>query len=177
MTDADRGTLGQRFREWYRANLVDAVDAVDREEQILAVVRAVPRPSRARWSRIGALAAAASLITAVLGGWWWLRRDAAAPPAGGQDVRFVFVAPAAATVALVGDFNGWDASETPMRRGAREEPWVATITIPRERRVFTYAFIVDGTQWMPDPNAPLASTGDFGSATSVLVLRDRRRAM
>ncbi|MGE5801687.1 MAG: isoamylase early set domain-containing protein [Gemmatimonadota bacterium] len=175
MSGADWQTLAQRFHEWYRGTPVDA-DA--RTERILAAVRRVRPPVRTRWQRlpVGARWVARAAVAAALGGFAlgaqsWLR--ARTPSSRAEAVRFVFVAPGASHVALVGDFNGWDAEATPMRRGAPEEPWVVTVRLPRGHRVFTYAFILDGARWVADPNAPLASTDDFGSATSVLVLRDR----
>ncbi len=178
MSGPDWQTLERWFREWYRATPADGGEA-ERQARILAAVRSAPPPSRMLWRRlplaarlIGTAGLAASLVALALGmRWWQLHRGASS---AGHDVQFVFVAPTASNVAIVGDFNGWDASATPMRRGGPADPWVATVTVPRERRMFTYAFIVDGTHWMADPNAPLASTDDFGSATSVLVLHDRR---
>lgn len=171
MTAPDERALLERFREWYRAT--PAGDA-ERRERILAAVRSARPPSR-RFRLIGGVALAAGIVALVLGVRSLLvRGEASSAP---NEIQFVLVAPGASTVALVGDFNGWDESATPMRRGGRgapEEPWVATVTLPGERRLFTYAFIVDGTQWVADPNAPLASADDFGSPTSVLVLHDRR---
>ncbi|MCU0646429.1 MAG: isoamylase early set domain-containing protein [Gemmatimonadaceae bacterium] len=83
-------------------------------------------------------------------------------------VRFAFDAAAATTVHLVGDFNGWDATATPMQR-AGDGRWVSDVALAPGRHV--YAFVVDGTQWLTDPHAPRASDDDFGQGGSVLMVR------
>ncbi len=81
-------------------------------------------------------------------------------------VKFVFAGPrAASTVALVGDFNGWDTSRTPMARDPRSGSW--TVALPLNAGRHVYAFVVDGTTWANDPSAPLAPDDGFGHASSV----------
>src|SRR5437762_3557766 len=68
---------------------------------------------------LGGLVAAAALTVGFL-----LYRMASTPPAPPQGesraFQFVLVAPRATHVELVGDFNDWDATRTPMRRTGRE---------------------------------------------------------
>jgi hypothetical protein len=85
-----------------------------------------------------------------------------------QVVRFVLVAPAAAHVSLVGDFNAWDAERTPMRASGGDGVWTVEVPVSAGRHV--YAFVVDGTRWIADPAAPLAPEDGFGSRNSVLVV-------
>src|SRR5437016_2091039 len=93
-------------------------------------ITALPAPGRAtlgeelwRWLRrphqftltpLGGLVAAAALTVGVL-----LYRMASTPPAPPQGesraFQFVLVAPRATHVELVGDFNDWDATRTPIR--------------------------------------------------------------
>ena len=81
-------------------------------------------------------------------------------------VKFVFAGHrAASTVALVGDFNGWDTSRTPMARDPRSGTWSVALPLNAGRHV--YAFVVDGTTWANDPSAPLAPDDGFGHASSV----------
>lgn len=173
MNDGHRPTLEEQFRDWYRAT---PSDAEERTERVLAAVRLARRPSRTWWQRLPpaipwtvGVGLAASLVGLALSSSWLGHGTSSAT----QTVQFVLVAPAASRVALVGDFNGWDVAATPMHRRAPDEPWTAMVIVPTDRRVFTYAFILDGVRWMADPNAPLASTDDFGSATSVLVFGAR----
>ena len=97
----------------------------------------------------------------------------AAPTAGVQRdsvqlVHFVLVAPKATRVALVGEFNGWDATATPMRSVRSGGLWLVALPLPPGRHV--YAFVIDGSTWMPDPEAPLAPEDGFGKRNSVVVV-------
>lgn len=88
---------------------------------------------------------------------------------GGASVaQFVIVAPTAATVALVGDFNDWSASATPMQRVEGNGLW--SVTIPLEPGRYRYAFLVDGSTWLRDPSAPPALDDDFGPPGSVVTI-------
>ena len=92
-----------------------------------------------------------------------------------RPVEFVFVAPSARNVSLVGDFNGWDASATPMRRTDGRTTWSVAVQLPAGRHV--YAFVVDGDAWVADPQAPLAPEQWYGQRNSVVVVAasgDRR---
>ena len=85
-----------------------------------------------------------------------------------RSVRFVLVTPTASRVALVGDFNGWDATATPMRHEPTGGVW--SVTLPLSTGWHSYAFVVDGAQWIHDPEAPLAPPDDFGAPRSVVVV-------
>jgi hypothetical protein len=87
--------------------------------------------------------------------------------AGRSTVRFVFVAPYAARVSLVGDFNGWNPSAMPMRRSSDGRAW--TIDVPLVPGRHVYSFVVDG-DLAPDPAAPRAGDDDFGVPSSVVVV-------
>jgi hypothetical protein len=80
-------------------------------------------------------------------------------------VRFVFVAPGAARVSVVGDFNQWNADAMPLRK-LSDGTWVVDVPIDPGR--YAYAFVVDGKIEV-DPVAPRA-TGDFGE-NSILMVR------
>lgn len=75
----------------------------------------------------------------------------------------------AKTVAVVGDFNGWDPSANPMQRVGANGPWSTTLLAKPGRH--TYAFLVDGTTLVADPRAPKAKSADFGGDASVLMVR------
>ena len=83
-------------------------------------------------------------------------------------VEFVFVAPAARNVSLVGDFNGWDAAATPMRRSDGRTTWSVSVPLAAGRHV--YAFVVDGNDCVTDPQAPLSPEQWFGQRNSVVVV-------
>lgn len=64
-------------------------------------------------------------------------------------VRFVLDAPAAARVALAGDFNEWSRTATPLDSGAVGGAWSVVVAIQPGRR--HHAFVVDDTQWVSAP--------------------------
>jgi hypothetical protein len=84
-----------------------------------------------------------------------------------RHVEFVFVAPTARNVSLVGDFNGWDATATPMRRTDGRTTWSVSVPLAAGRHV--YAFVVDGNAWVTDPQAPLSPEQWYGQRNSVVV--------
>ena len=162
-------------------------------ERIMTAIRAEPRRTRRRfWHRlveprvltlspVGSLALAAGLVgIGVFAGLSTQSRDgrsvghptdvaASTPqlPVHDTVVKFVFVAPQAARVSVVGDFNDWNEKATPMVRSAGGGLW--TITLPLSAGRHTYAFVADG-QWTADPSAPLAPDDGFGHANSVVLV-------
>ena len=84
-----------------------------------------------------------------------------------QPVQFMFVAPTATRVALVGEFNDWDPMATPMSRTGGGA-WHVALPLARGRHV--YAFVVDGSSWVADPQAPLAPERWFGAQNSVVLV-------
>ncbi len=83
-------------------------------------------------------------------------------------VQFVFVAPEAKTVSIVGDFNDWDRNATRLSRDGTEGLWTTSIPLPHGRH--QYAFIVDGKRWMVDPSAPMAVENSYGTPNSVVTV-------
>jgi predicted carbohydrate-binding protein with CBM48 len=90
-------------------------------------------------------------------------------PVSDTVVKFVFVAPQARQVSVVGDFNGWNATTTPMVRAPNDSVWTVTLPLTTGRHV--YSFVVDGSSWKADPAAPLAPDDGFGHANSVRIVR------
>lgn len=86
-----------------------------------------------------------------------------------RTVKFVLVAPEAAKVAVVGDFNRWDTSATPMTSQGAEGTW--TVYVPLAPGLHTYSFVVDGTHFVADPTAPVAPDDGFGHRSSVVLVR------
>lgn len=89
--------------------------------------------------------------------------DSVAPRA----VKFVLIAPQASRVAVVGDFNGWDTGAAPAVRQA-DGTWVAFVQLTPGRH--EYSFVLDGSHFMPDPNAPIASDDGYGQRNSVALV-------
>ena len=92
-------------------------------------------------------------------------------PASDTVVKFVFFAPQAGTVSVVGDFNNWSPRATPMHQAANRGVWSVTLPLAVGRHL--YAFVVDGNEWITDPRAPLAPDDGFGHANSVVLVTGR----
>jgi len=144
-----------------------------------------PTPLRFAWARrrltlrlspLGALATAAGLAAVVLAG----SRIAAPGETSGlqgageaaesmRPTQFVLVAPQAASVTVVGDFNDWNPSATPLAsaNGGGGGVWWVTVPLPPGR--YRYAFVVDGTTWLADPEAS-AVEHEFGRPSSVVTI-------
>ena len=82
-------------------------------------------------------------------------------------VGFVLLEPAAKSVSLRGEFNGWLADATPLQRSA-DGRWEATLALAPGR--YEYKFFVDG-QWIPDPQAQDQVWNHHGSLNSVVLVR------
>lgn len=91
-----------------------------------------------------------------------------APATGAQKViRFALVAPNASHVSIVGDFNNWNASATPLRTSQDGNTWMIDLPLSAGRHV--YAFVVDG-DLVADPSAPRVVDHDFGVQNSVVLV-------
>jgi hypothetical protein len=86
-------------------------------------------------------------------------------------VRFVLVAPEARSLAVTGDFVNWDPAGIPLQAATREGVWTAEIRLAPG--VYNYVFIIDGTEWRPDPNAAMQADDGFGQQNSVLIVAPR----
>ena len=83
-------------------------------------------------------------------------------------VDLIMSAPQAASVAVVGDFNGWDPQRTRMIRLDHEGRWTARLKLPPG--VHQYSFVIDGSTWVPDPGAKTTLADGFGGRNSVIIV-------
>jgi hypothetical protein len=150
-------------RPAWRRDLQANLDDDDASEKL--------RFTQRRWSVSPVTAIAACLLCAVVGGVAVsvLRGDNTAAVASSDstptlNVRFDLVAPSASHVAIVGDFNQWNAESLPMRRSADGRRWEIEVRLPPGR--YTYGFVVDG-KVTRDPRAPESASDDFGIPNSV----------
>ena len=121
-----------------------------------------PAPNRRPLVWIGAaLAAGVGLLAFFLG---------AGSKAGASDrgVAFSLEAPDASQVSIVGDFNNWDPTATPLTRVSDGGRWEAVVPLTPGRYQFT--FMIDGSRWVRDPLLPQATGDDFGQPTSVITI-------
>lgn len=80
-------------------------------------------------------------------------------------VRLVLLEPQARSVAVAGDFNGWQPQETPLQR-TENGAWTVTLQVKPGR--YHYMFVVDGQEWITDPFAGEYSSDGFGAKNAVL---------
>jgi 1,4-alpha-glucan branching enzyme len=79
-------------------------------------------------------------------------------------VTFYCDAPGVESVTLVGDFNGWDAAATPMRR-TPDGRWMARLELHHGHH--RYLFLVDGTPTL-DPNGSGVTRNDRNEEVSLI---------
>jgi hypothetical protein len=86
-------------------------------------------------------------------------------------VRFELRAPDAERVTLAGSFNDWSSDGVELIRNAATGLWTATV--PLQPGEHEYLFVIDGSRWIPDPNAQAQVDDGFGQANSVIVVGPR----
>lgn len=142
--------------------------------ELLARIEREGGEHRRVWAMTPPLAIAAGLTLLVAGAavGRFSRLEPAAPVVATQSmatvpatIRFVYVAPGAGKVSVVGDFNQWNPEAMPLRR-LGDGTWIVDVPLSPGR--YAYAFVVDGKVEV-DPAAPRAS-GEFGE-NSVLMVR------
>jgi hypothetical protein len=86
-------------------------------------------------------------------------------------VTFVFPAPTATTVSVVGDFNQWNATTHPMTRLGNTGMWSVTVPMSVGRHIYSFVAVTsEGEKWSADPWAPAAPDDGFGRANSVVLV-------
>ncbi|HKI96127.1 MAG TPA: glycogen-binding domain-containing protein [Gemmatimonadales bacterium] len=86
-------------------------------------------------------------------------------------VRLVFLAPTASSVAVTGDFASWNPKGIPLAKTHNDGVW--SVDLDLKPGLHHYVFIVDGTEWKPDPNATSQVDDGFGQKNSVLLVPQR----
>lgn len=135
------------------------------DERVMRAIRE-PRssvPAARPYGLVAWLAAAAVLATLVIA------RPRSTQPSA-DAFQFVLVAPTAASVALVGDFNDWNPARTPMH-AATDGVWSTVLPLAPGR--YRYAFLVNGEEWRADPSAPPARDDEFDTPSSVVTVAGR----
>jgi len=72
---------------------------------------------------------------------------------------------------LVGDFNNWDTTATPMIRTRSDANWRAAIELEAGRR-YAFRYLVDGKEWLNDWHADDHVENPYGSYDSVVDLTE-----
>ncbi len=128
----------------------------------------VVRPRTIRVSPLAGLAVAAVLVLAVVRPW------AGGPAsldetsvAGRVYVQFVVEAGAAESVHLAGDFSDWQPT---ISLDDSDGDGIWSGRVPLEPGVHEYMFVIDGSEWVPDPNAAGSRDDGFGRQNSLLAV-------
>lgn len=74
----------------------------------------------------------------------------------------------ASSVLLVGDFNHWQVGETPLKKSKTGE-WSVTLDLPASG-TYQFRYLVDGTNWVNDPEADGYVPSGLGSENAVIEL-------
>ena len=153
------------------------------ERRVMVRVRRLYREQRQRrgvWGSIGATIAhrpgwtaalAASLVAVTSLGVLRMRPPEARAIAGKPEpVLFVLVRPEARTVSVVGDFNNWGLNDSALVATNHQGVWSVKGQLPAG--MHRYAFLVNGKEFVADPQAPRSADDDFGMPSSALVVED-----
>jgi hypothetical protein len=126
----------------------------------------------------GLLAAAAAAAALILVAWPEARPPLPVAGAPGSDavvaseepavvlVQFVYHGGPARSVAIAGDFNGWDPANHGLRDPDGDGIWTAVFPVPVG--LHKYMFVVDGERWVTDPNAERYIDDGFGMRNALL---------
>jgi 1,4-alpha-glucan branching enzyme len=93
-----------------------------------------------------------------------LRRQA--PKKISKPVNFMYAAPQAQVVAVVGDFNGWNAQASQLKR-MPDGTWMTTLDLPHGHH--RYMFMVDNQPHL-DPRAQGVTRNDQNERVSLLAV-------
>lgn len=88
-----------------------------------------------------------------------------APVMTADGVLFRIDAPQAVLVTIAGNFNGWNAQATGLKKDA-QGTWSVVLPLVKGKK-YQYKFVVDG-YWIADPDNPDTEKSGSGSVTSVI---------
>lgn len=71
-------------------------------------------------------------------------------------------------VNVVGEFNNWNPKKTPMKKLKSGE--FSTVLNLEKDKEYQFKYLIDGTDWVNDPNADKQVPNEFSGENSVIVL-------
>jgi len=74
------------------------------------------------------------------------------------------------TVAIAGDFNGWNPQANFLEDLKGDGIWTETLKLEPGR--YEYMFVLDGEKWFPDPNALRYVKDGFGNKNAILEINN-----
>ncbi len=120
------------------------------------VIRVAPAPAFVAFSLLLLMAA-----------FPWLRGSSPARADDTVYVQLFLEAPAARSVAIAGDFNGWSPTINLEDRDG-DGVWSGRLAVPPG--IYEYMFVLDGSRWVTDPHAEWYSDDGFGNRNAVLAI-------
>ena len=83
-----------------------------------------------------------------------------------KGIELVYSDASATSVSVAGEFNNWDASANPMTKDGSD--WKIKLDLKPGK--YMYKFVVNGTDWKPDPNNPDTEDDGYGGENSVITV-------
>ena len=83
------------------------------------------------------------------------------------ETEFSLLAPQAQSVFLSGDFNQWNTSSHPLKKG-KDGKWKISLALSPGQ--YQYRFLVDG-EWQNDPSSPECVANPFGTSNCLKSVR------
>lgn len=74
------------------------------------------------------------------------------------------------TVALAGEFNGWNPRKDALKFNQESKTW--ELSYPLRKGKYRYKFVINGETWIPDLNAQEFENNSFGTKNSIVVVGD-----
>lgn len=87
-------------------------------------------------------------------------------------IRVTFELPSsvwAERINLVGEFNDWDTTATPLGRNRADTNWRTTVELEAGRR-YRFRYLIDGEEWLNDWYADDFAPNPYGSYDSIVDL-------
>ncbi len=71
------------------------------------------------------------------------------------------------SIALVGEFNGWNAHSHPLQQTRDDGEWHTSLIL-EANRAYRFRYLVNGEEWMDDDHADSYEPNPFGGFDSVI---------
>lgn len=159
-----------RAPAWLEQNVMTEIEALPERGPLARLWGWLVSPAPIRVSPLAAAVVTAAVMLVVALPGRGTAPEAAAAGGGPVEVvyvQFVLDAPAATSVAVAGDFTDWEPEFT-LDDPDGDGIWSGRI--PIRPGVHAYMFLVDGAEWMTDPNAGRYQDDGFGNRNAVLAV-------
>ncbi len=153
---------------WLEQKVMSEIEALPERGLVTKALEWLLSPVPLRVSPLagGLVAAALTLVIVLSNG------DDSNPPLNGAPeavvyVQFMLEAPTATSVSVAGDFSDWEPTFSLVDADG-DGVWSGRV--PVQPGVHSYMFLINGTEWAPDPNADHYQDDGFGNRNSVLAV-------